>query len=110
MVWRPVLRLHLEERKAVCAGQILFLVMSARRRLQTVQGHTLTLTPQQHRDYEELGFIVIRRLVPEQDMQPYIQRLYDIAKMPRNPVPSMTIMRDITQRKKKVKEDDMETA
>lgn len=59
------------------------------------------LSLEQRRFYEKNGYIIIRKLYPEADMEKYRKRFAAIANGEVERVPSMTMMRDVAIAKKK---------
>jgi hypothetical protein len=61
------------------------------------------LTAQQRRQYDEQGFLLIRKLVSEADIEKWRQRFVAIANGEVEPTPTMLVMRDVAIAKKKEK-------
>ena len=55
----------------------------------------MQLTPDQIRQYDEQGFLLLPRLVPEDRLRAYEERFLDFARGAVPPTPGMRIMRDI---------------
>lgn len=61
------------------------------------------LTPEQRKQYDEQGFILIKKLLPESDIAKWHDRFIGIANGDIPPTPTMTVMRDVAIAKKKEK-------
>jgi len=61
------------------------------------------LTAEQRRQYDEQGFLLIRKLVSEADIEKWRQRFVAIANGEVEPTPTMLVMRDVAIAKKKEK-------
>jgi hypothetical protein len=61
------------------------------------------LTAEQRRQYDEQGFLLIRKLVSEDDIEKWRQRFVAIANGEVEPTPTMLVMRDVAIAKKKEK-------